>query len=63
MVSQNEKIISLELAGGQVANVVLGPITLAKLEVKLAEAAVAQVSQWPSRTGWRAAHCKPTLVI
>lgn len=39
---QGETIVSLEMAGGQVINVVFGPLTLAKLEAMLAKAAKVQ---------------------
>jgi hypothetical protein len=39
---QGETIISLEMPGGQIINVVFGPVTLAKLEALLAKASEAQ---------------------
>ena len=39
---QGETTISLEMAGGQIINVVFGPIPLAKLEAMLAKASEAQ---------------------
>ena len=39
---QGETIITLEMAGDQIINIVFGPITLAKLEAMLAKASQAQ---------------------
>lgn len=44
---QGATIISLEMAGGQIVNVVFGPIALAKLEAMLAKAAQAQAEASP----------------